>query len=761
MSEHARKILWIFSSFGVDAPNRRYTAVMNRMGPRHEHVICALDQNTGAEALLEPETRWRAVEPARKRGSGFSLGAMWSSRKTLKAERPDLLVTVGLGAGDWLTVNRGPGAAPHIHFEDPVGPGEAIEGTDGAQDWARRQTICARNRAFVAEGEHYERLLTKRWGAPASSVKRMPWGVDLTLVKPVERPERPRDGAPVVIGSLTPLVAEKRHDRLLRVLATLLERGRHVELRLVGEGPEQSRLQALAESLEVADRVAFIPRDGLDPAVAAEETAQIDLYADLSDACHSPAGPTLALAAGLPILAARDGAAGRLASAPNAPFIRPFEDESALAASAEILVSDGALRREIGVDNRAAAVERHDVDAMVGAYHHLFEAVAGADKRLMLPAPKSANGVLALAAPRAQEPVARPPRARPPIPNPPAPTPPVPRIPVKRAPTPTPPGAVLAGSPQQALNGVAPPALASPPQPSQELATQPSTEAPLAASADASKGMPREQLADRVAPTPSEADASFAEEPAAGSPLAQAPLTPVAKEPVSKAPVARVPIATPPVPRPPQPSALAPTTLRPTASTAIAPVATPPTPTPPTPTPPTAGPLTSSLGARPASASMQTVDDAAAMSETASDEAPSDAPMTEPQAKATQAKATPPAPAPLSEEAAREAAQTAAAIAAPKGADLSARRTRLTPTALRPTVLQPTALRPAPLNPTPLKPTSIGDLMASMREPTPAGAVASTKAGAAQKSAAQDTVAQEVIAQSRAVAASRQSSQSN
>lgn len=408
----ARKILWIFSSFEVGASQRRFATLLSRLGRSvegddYEHAICVLDGEEGAQTLIEPGARFRmlrdgAGKPGGRGIAGLALGRLWCSRRTLAAERPDLVVTAGLGAIEWLAVNRGPGAAPHLHFVDPVGPEEALEGGDGRGDWLRRRALAGRDRAYVAEGEECAELLTRRWGAKAESVHRMPWGVDLETVRPTAS-----NGEGVVFGSLSPLVAEKRHDRMLRILASLRERERDVSLRLVGQGPERRRLEIQAESLGVSPHVTFIDRDGLDPRIAAEETARMDVYADFSDVSRSPAAPVLALAAGLPFIGSNSGAAAELASKENALFLRPAKDESALAAAAELLVADAALRAGIGLANRERAEERHGLDAMIEAYEALIEQLCGPAGRLALPAPEEARSVPEQTNGAAQEPQVR------------------------------------------------------------------------------------------------------------------------------------------------------------------------------------------------------------------------------------------------------------------------------------------------------------------------------------------------------------------
>lgn len=393
----APTILWVFSSFGVNAPNRRLAALINHL-ETFEHAILALDEDRGAEALLGRGTRWRRVKTPKRRRALAALGDLWAARRSLVEQKPALLATVGLGAMNWLAVNRGPGAAPLIHFQRPIGPEEALEGADGRGNWTRRQAFAGRNRLFLAEDADSARLLTEAWGVPEAAVRRPLWPVDLSAVRPTDRSGRKR----ITFGALTPLTRDRRHDRLLRILASLVERGRDVAARFVGEGPEQAQLEILAETLGVSDRVSFIPRDGYDPAVAAEETKAMDVYVDLPDVARIGAGPALALAAGLPILGAKIGAVAEAAAELNTLFVRAPEDESALAAAAELLAADEGLRRRLGAANRARAAALHAEGVVMSAYDAVIEEAVGAVRRLALPAPETEPATTTAAKPVAQ-----------------------------------------------------------------------------------------------------------------------------------------------------------------------------------------------------------------------------------------------------------------------------------------------------------------------------------------------------------------------
>jgi len=95
-------------------------------------------------------------------------------------------------------------------------------------------------------------------GIDPKRVRMLRNGVDLATFRP-----RDRDAARAALNFSRPtllavanLVPKKRHDLMIQALA-LLE---SVDLAIVGDGPERGRIEELARSLGVADRVRFLGR---------------------------------------------------------------------------------------------------------------------------------------------------------------------------------------------------------------------------------------------------------------------------------------------------------------------------------------------------------------------------------------------------------------------------------------------------------------------------------------------------------------------
>ena len=110
--------------------------------------------------------------------------------------------------------------------------------------------------AIIACSEYLRKHLIERRGYPREKVITIHHGIDLSRV-----PERaaPTDSTEPVLVAVGRLVPKKGFDVLLRAAAPMLKQDR-IALRIVGEGPEGTRLRALAVDLGVLDRVEFLGR---------------------------------------------------------------------------------------------------------------------------------------------------------------------------------------------------------------------------------------------------------------------------------------------------------------------------------------------------------------------------------------------------------------------------------------------------------------------------------------------------------------------
>ena len=172
----------------------------------------------------------------------------------------------------------------------------------------RREVLEATD-LFLATTERAAEALALE-GASPDRIRVSPPGIDVDrFAAPVSRPAAE---GPHLVVSIGRLVWEKGHQDLLRALALLQRRGRRdVRALVVGTGPEEGRLRAVARDLGVADRVelrGFVPHDEV-PALLAEASCLV-LASLPTPFWEEQFGMVLteAMAAGVPVVASFSGA---------------------------------------------------------------------------------------------------------------------------------------------------------------------------------------------------------------------------------------------------------------------------------------------------------------------------------------------------------------------------------------------------------------------------------------------------------------------
>jgi glycosyltransferase involved in cell wall biosynthesis len=365
-SEPTRRILHVFATFAAGGPQIRFARLVERLGPRFEHTVVAVDGVVGAIDRCDP-TRVRLLEVPRPRRGLPSLGDLLRLRRTIAAERPDVLVTVNWGSIDWAIANRLLPLCPQIHVEEGFGPEETGERQLARRVRTRRWVLGGAIRLVVVS-RTLERVARTLWKVPADRLARVPNGIAVDRYTaagpPVANLRRdPREVVAVAVGGLR---AEKNPARLVRLLAALPEEAA-VRLVLVGDGPERPKVEALAAPL--GDRVLLLGARRDVP----ELLASADLFLLGSDTEQMPLALLEAMAAGLPVVATAVGDVPAMVAAENRPFILPSADEAGLAAALARLAAETGLRRRIGEANRARARTAYDEARMVEAWRTLFE----------------------------------------------------------------------------------------------------------------------------------------------------------------------------------------------------------------------------------------------------------------------------------------------------------------------------------------------------------------------------------------------------
>lgn len=188
--------------------------------------------------------------------------------------------------------------------------------------------------------------------------------------------ERHADPTLVTVAHLEP---HKNQAAVIRALAALS--GHHPRLRyeLIGKGPDRQKLEDLARSLGVGDRVAF--RGAMPHEEAMAELARCHLH--VMPSIHDAFGVAHieAMAAGLPAIGGAGTGAEDIAGAGEGMALVPAGDVTAIARAIERLVGDEAERERLGEAARRTVSEQfswqRNGDETVALYEEVLAGRAG------------------------------------------------------------------------------------------------------------------------------------------------------------------------------------------------------------------------------------------------------------------------------------------------------------------------------------------------------------------------------------------------
>ncbi len=359
------KLLWVFSTFAIGGPQRRFAALAPALGREFSHAIVAMDGRTDAAQFLTPSADWRLLPVEVKKSSFVSWSSVRRFRRMIAEQKPDILLTSNWGTIEWAIANRGRGRRPHIHFEDGFGPDEQLR--QNPRRIIARATLL-RNSLIVVPSRTLYNVALSLWRLPDRNVALIANGVDLARFAPAAR-----TGPDIVVGSLGALRAEKNYRRLVRAFAAAKTASGPMRLAIFGEGPDRVAIEAEARAAGVADRI-ILPGAALAPERA---LASIDIFALSSDTEQAPLSLMEAMVSGLPVVATDVGDIADMVSDENRPFIVSAADETAFAEKLTRLAGDRDLRLGIGAANAAKASRDFSLDRMVAAHLALYRRALG------------------------------------------------------------------------------------------------------------------------------------------------------------------------------------------------------------------------------------------------------------------------------------------------------------------------------------------------------------------------------------------------
>jgi len=181
-------------------------------------------------------------------------------------------------------------------------------------------------------------------------------GVDLSEFR-FQSHGRPRQKILAVGG----LYEYKGFDYLIRAAHELSNRGIDYEIELVGDGTEADSLKALANKLQVSDRVRFLGwvRPGEVPNMMRQATIFVHPSSRLADGVPNVIKESMAV--GTPVVASKVAGIPELLGNGKYGMLIPPKDVEALANAIEALLADEKLRLKYAYQARTYAEEKFDL----------------------------------------------------------------------------------------------------------------------------------------------------------------------------------------------------------------------------------------------------------------------------------------------------------------------------------------------------------------------------------------------------------------
>lgn len=359
------------SSLQFGGKERQVTDLAVGLAERGDDVVVVV--NKSATAFLDRLRRPGIDVVELHREGRFDARVLPGIRRVLREFRPDVLLCVNFNATMWGRLAALGTGVPVVTAEHsttrPVARPEIGLSNRILAPMTAAVVACASAQVpdLVAEGNPGDRVAVIHNGVDPdvfrrdedlSSAVRDEWGIALDAL---------------AIGLCGAHRVEKRHDRFIRLVETLNDRGLSVHGVMVGGGEllEADRARAAASPSAAMLHVPGASEDM--PAVY----GALDVCVLTSDAEAFPFAFLEAQACETPVAGFDVGGARETLAEGESGFLVPADDEAALADAVEALLSDPERRRAAGAAGRRLVVGSHTVARMVDEYRALFARVSG------------------------------------------------------------------------------------------------------------------------------------------------------------------------------------------------------------------------------------------------------------------------------------------------------------------------------------------------------------------------------------------------
>ena len=208
--------------------------------------------------------------------------------------------------------------------------------------WRRRiaDEVLPKADGIRVVSERVKTSLVARYGNKIKGPSVIPVFVDATVPEPVRLPEHQFTFALIAVGRLEP---EKRIEDILSALKLVAKQYPMVGLFIVGEGSERGRLERMARTLGLADRVIFLGsrQDARGLIASAQAFIQASAYEGYSRTLIETA------LAKVPIITTDVGVVGEVFKGYEDVLSVPVADPTALSLHIVGLIEDNAIRHQL------------------------------------------------------------------------------------------------------------------------------------------------------------------------------------------------------------------------------------------------------------------------------------------------------------------------------------------------------------------------------------------------------------------------------
>jgi glycosyltransferase involved in cell wall biosynthesis len=352
---------------------------LQREAGHHCQVVCLFEQGTLAPELAELGI---PVHSCDKRG-GLDLRAMLRARRFLRGHATDVLHTHnamshyyavlasrGLRLRRVVSTRHGMGATRATAQRDARARG----GRNGRLEWLYGKSM-AFTHTVATVCETARREYAQRADLPSTKIVAVPNGIQVDRFEPASAHSRQQLQNALGVSAQTRLVGlvgrltwAKDHATLIRAFGLMQPRLSESALVLIGDGPLQPALAALAAAEGVAARVFFLgDRNDVNALLRG-----LDLFAMSSVTEGYSVALLEACATGLPIVATDVGGNAEIVHHGSNGLLVPARDPAALAAAMLEVLQDAGRAGALGRAGREWVMQYGSLRGMAQRYGEIY-----------------------------------------------------------------------------------------------------------------------------------------------------------------------------------------------------------------------------------------------------------------------------------------------------------------------------------------------------------------------------------------------------